>query len=470
LTDRRFSARHLPPARQHNRPPVDELVSLFRREGAGRCSNKSTLLFAFFAQWFTDGFLHTDPFDPRENTSTHQIDLSQLYGQTPDVTTMRRAGCHGLLRYEKSNGAEYPPRYFDPRTRFRRPEFAMLNLAFPGSDRKALAPELKERHRDRRKVRPPDLDSERTRSLFALGIPRGNIHYGFASLSTLFLREHNRLARAIACKHATWGDERIFQTARNTLIAMLLKIVVADYINHISPFHFKLFVNRGLGARELWFRTNWMSIEFDLLYRWHSLVPTTVTVAGVEHDFSTLLWDNRMVSDVGVTNLLQEASLQRCNEIGLFNTPDFLLSTEKRAIEIARATDLASYNEYRYACGFPYLRSFGDLPATSNVRAALAARYSTVDDIDLYVGLFAEDVVHNGALPPLMGAMVGLDAFTQALTNPLLASTVAGEATSSSVGLDAPAKTNSLDDIVKRNLDHKGQNPQVSFTYSGDDA
>ena len=40
---------------------------------------RSTVLFAYFAQWFTDGFLRGDAHvarDPRRNSSNHEIDLT----------------------------------------------------------------------------------------------------------------------------------------------------------------------------------------------------------------------------------------------------------------------------------------------------------------------------------------------------------------------------------------------------------
>lgn len=41
---------------------------------------RSSLLFCFFAQWFTDSFLRTHPTDTRRITSNHQIDLCRIYG------------------------------------------------------------------------------------------------------------------------------------------------------------------------------------------------------------------------------------------------------------------------------------------------------------------------------------------------------------------------------------------------------
>ena len=62
-------------------------------------------------------------------------------------------------------------------------------------------------------------------------------------MSTLFLREHNRIADRIS------------------------RAVIEDYINHITPIKFPLFAEPGIGVREKWYRQNWMSIEFNLLYR-----------------------------------------------------------------------------------------------------------------------------------------------------------------------------------------------------------
>src|SRR5271166_2689301 len=47
--------------------------------------------------------------------------------------------------------------------------------------------------------------------------------------------------------------------------------------------------------------------------------------------------------------------------------------------------------------------------------------------------------------------MVSVDAFSQALTNPLLSKNVFGEQSFSQIGLEAINKTSSLDDIVRRN-------------------
>jgi prostaglandin-endoperoxide synthase 2 len=207
-----------------------------------------------------------------------------------------------------------------------------------------------------------------------------------------------------------------------------------------------------------------MSIEFDLLYRWHTLVPEEVRVHGKMRPMADLRWDTDVATERGIAGLFAEASSQPSAEIGLGNTPEFLCEIERRTVEIGRTANLAGYNDYREACGYPRVWSFNDITERQEISDALAARYRRVDDIDLYVGLLAEDVVPGGALPALMGTMVGVDAFTQALTNPLLSDTVFGQQTFSEVGLAEIAVTDTLRDVVHRNLQGEElQDPLVTF-------
>lgn len=455
LTDRTYSDRHLPPTPSiRTTPPPNEVAELFRRTpSSARDAKKSTLLFPFFAQWFVDGFLRTDPTDVLRNTSTHDIDLSQLYGSHPAHTEALRSGSGGRLKCEDGDDGEYPPRYFDENGEVK-PGFEELQMIYPEGDPKSPDPGTDS-------DRPVYLSADRKRRLFALGLPRGNIHYGTALMSTIFLREHNRLADLIAGANK-WDDDQIFETTRNALTVMLLKVVIQDYINHITPFHLKFVCEPGTGAERKWFRPNWMSIEFDLLYRWHALVPEVITVGRSRRAVSDLLWDMDVLRTHGVATLVDEASKQPCTEVGLLNTPPFLLEVEERAIEMGRTARLASYNDYRQACGYPRLDSFADVSSRPDVQSALARCYSSVDDIELYVGLFAEDVVIGGVLGDLMGTMVSVDAFSQALTNPLLAPQIFSVDTFSKVGMAEIAKTNTLSNIVDRVVP-SGPKPLTSF-------
>jgi len=102
LTDRLFSGRHLAPADATyiiNLPvnkPCDfselnngNVTALFKRVIGKPKKGRSTVLFPYFAQWFTDSFLRSDSFDRRKNTSNHEIDLCQIYGLTEETCDVK---------------------------------------------------------------------------------------------------------------------------------------------------------------------------------------------------------------------------------------------------------------------------------------------------------------------------------------------------------------------------------------------
>ena len=469
LAHRDWSARHLPSdaALQARLPEQLRVVDLFERTTVGdQPSPKSTLLFPHFAQWFVDGFLRTDPRNYKKNTSTHDIDLSQLYGQTVEVTRMLRLGSErqrGRLKCQRRNGREFPPYYFDEYGKAHK-AFKDLEIVFPGSND---IPDLPGEDRKTGIPFQPFEDRQRNK-LFALGIPRGNLHYGLTMMSTLFLREHNRIAGLIAADNPEWDDDQVFDTTRNTLVVILLKIVIEDYINHITPVRFKFLVEPGMGVKEKWYQENWMSVEFNMLYRWHTMIPSEIRLAGKVRNIIDVMWDTDVVIDTGLAALFDEASKQKCKATGLFNTDPCLLNTEEKTIAMGRENKLASYNDYRKLCGYPKLKTFQDISSKREVAEALQTLYKKPDDVELYVGLFAEDVRENGILPTLMATMVAVDAFSQALTNPLLTRENFNTETFSEAGMAQIQSTKSLNDIVQRNIAGESPaKPLVTLTQKG---
>lgn len=56
-----------------------------------------------------------------------------------------------------------------------------------------------------------------------------NSYLGVVLLQSLFLKEHNRVARAIVAAHPRWSDETVFQRARITVAAIQAKIHTIDW-------------------------------------------------------------------------------------------------------------------------------------------------------------------------------------------------------------------------------------------------
>jgi prostaglandin-endoperoxide synthase 2 len=74
-----------------------------------------------------------------------------------------------------------------------------------------------------------------------------------------------------------------------------------------------------------------------------------------------------------------------------------------------------------------------------------------MDNLEWFVGIFAEGYDDKEMMGELLKTMVANDAFTQALTNPLLAKGVFNEATFSKEGMAILEATDSLADVITRN-------------------
>jgi prostaglandin-endoperoxide synthase 2 len=266
-------------------------------------------------------------------------------------------------------------------------------------------------------------------------------------------------------EYPEWDSDRVFETTRNILTVVLIKIVVEEYINHISSSQFQVRLAPASFPNQPWYRPNWMTIEFNLLYRWHSLVPSTFELNGRQLKVADTLSNSDVLMSTGLGQLMAAASNHPAGRIGLYNTDCFLVDmAEKPSIRQARAAALGSYNDYRRLCQLPPLARFDEVCSDPRIQQGLAELYDSVEDIEFYVGLFAEQAGAGNVLPPLMSTMVAFDAFSQALTNPLLAPRIFNEQTFSAVGMQIIEQTKCISDIVQRNVPDRPEPYFVSLT------
>ena len=469
LVDKRFTARHLPPVKKEfsQTLPVDEafdsidkhgdVTALFRHDPDlhdpdSIQPSRSSLLFPMFAQWFTDSFLRTDRIDRRKNHSSHHVDMCQIYGDSNDVTKLLREGNRGRLKQDEFDGKIFPPRLFDEFGNVK-PEFKQLPYVRNG--------------RVNEMIGRWDEVISRKRNFLVSGLARGNATFGNSAMNTLFLREHNRLAGLLAKENPGWNDEKLFQTTRLIVILLELKIVISEYINHIaSPsdtdsmeaagriFRF----DNSYAERQTWYRPNHISLEFNLLYRWHCLVPESVSVDGFEYPLERYINFNDPLIDHGLDAVLLSASSQSINAPGLFSTPDPLLRAEYEALKMSRDYKLQPFNAYREYFGLEKLQTLDDLKYKGDALDRLKRVYPEgIDQLDLLVGMYAERPTSGEVFGELMTAMVAHDAFTQVLTNPLLSKNVLMETTITELGMQVLDETETLDDIWQRNTDNQDE-------------
>jgi len=472
LFDRGYTARHLPPLDAASDPaPIGTLaadgsaeagtlLALLERQTFTPCPRTSSLL-CFFAQWFTDSFLRTDPTDLRRNLSNNEIDLCQIYGPDEATARMLREGAGGRLRTRRVGGQDYPDLLLGadgmPQPRYAaQPGYAAAILSL--FDQTVTPPPGA-----RVKLDAAETTQARRSALYATGLPQGSSTIFHAAISTILIREHNRIAALLAAQHPRWDDDRLFETARNTIIALLLKLVIEEYISHISGLQQRLELN--FAEHRSWYRANHIAIEFDLLYRWHAMVPDRIALGGESLLPRAFRFNNAMLEAHGPAALLQAASIQPAGRLGLGNTPRFMLAVEQRSLQLSRMHRLQSYTAYRACFGCEKVASFQELTGDADLAARLSALYpGGLDTMDLMIGLLAEQRDSDEMMGNLMEVMVGVDAFSQVYTNPLLSAHVYGTAAFAE-GLEVLQTTASFDDIVRRNGGGVGGG-RVSFDYA----
>ena len=288
---------------------------------------------------------------------------------------------------------------------------------------------------------------DRKDSVFAVGLEHGNSTIGSTILNTLFLREHNRIAGVLASEYPDWDDDRLFETTRMIMIVLELKLVVEEYIRHIGPFDFAIEAVPFIADEERWNRPNWIAIEFNLLYRWHSLVPDDdrgrrrgADLAGVhEQQPAGHLARPRVAGRAVLTGARRQDRVARTPR-GSWSTgptPD-RPSLEERTIALMRQARLRSFNDYRESYGLSRMKSFAELTSdtSSCANGSRPCTTTTSSSLEWYVGIFAEEYPDYLMMGELLTTMVANDAFTQALTNPLLARNVFNEATFSAAGME----------------------------------
>jgi prostaglandin-endoperoxide synthase 2 len=453
LTDRSYFARYLPPREATDLPPIEKVTELFAVGPDGpTLSERSTLLLPVFAQWFTDSFLLTNDYNRLRTKTPHQIDLNPVYGMSPEVTGVLRlrsegAGQKGRLKTDNVNDEEWAPRLYDS-TGVRKPEFASV----PAPLRL-----------------PAQWPVDKRTTLFAFGGERANSNTFTAMMNTLFIREHNRLCRTIETAHPSWDDERVFQTARNINIVQVIRIVVEEYINHMSNSWFRFLSDPKSCYRAEWNRPNWIPIEFNLLYRWHSLVPEYVKWNRESQPMESFAFDNSALLREGLGRAFDNASRTRAWKLGLFNTARFLLPVEADSIRQGRECKLATYNDYREVMHYPRVTRFEQINSDPRVVDALRRLYGDVDKIEYFVGLFAEEVPPRLAVTPIIQRMVSVDAFSHALTNPLLAPLIFNAETFSAEGMAIIQTTATLKNVVERNIAKWPNNIKVTMEFDGKD-
>ena len=328
----------------------------------------------------------TDPDNPRQlpNKITSWIDGSNIYGSNAERAEFLRSGEDGKLKLSSGN-----------------------LLPFNDGSQENDDPR----------------GGDPTR-LFIAGDPRANENSVLVSMHTLFVREHNRIAGELALAHPTWDDEQLYQRAREINIAQYQSIIYNEYLPsllglnalpeykgydaEVDPSITRVFANAAfrLGHSQLSSEILRLDAEgeeipeghltlADVFFRSASVVQETgidPILRGVASSLSQKI-DTKVIDDV--RNLL-------------FGFGANAVGRDLFAINInrGRLNGVADYNTIRQTYGLNPVDSFSDITSDSQLQTQLASLYDSVDNIDAFVGLMAEDHVYGAAVGETIRAVL----------------------------------------------------------------
>ena len=253
---------------------------------------------------------------------------------------------------------------------------------------------------------------------FAAGDIRANEQQGLTSFHTLFLREHNRIARTLKKLNSKWTGETIFQETRKIVGAILQKIVYEDYLpiilgpNALPAYtghnpNINPSISNAFAAAAYRFGHSTIRSKFDLLKpNFEPLAPamtlrsmffnnTVTKTLGVEPVLLGLVGNVSEKVDTVLSREITEHLFERGNQHG----------ENLAAINLQRSRDhgLPGYNHFRVYCGLSNATTFEDTSneiQDSNNRAILKNLYN--DDpnlVELWMAGLAE--------VPFPGAIMG---------------------------------------------------------------
>lgn len=247
---------------------------------------------------------------------------------------------------------------------------------------------------------------------FFAGDHRSNETPVLTIIHVLFLREHNRLARDLKAIYPSWNDERLYQTARRINIAQFQKILYEEYFPVMtgrSVRRFRGFRPNAQPSVSLIFSTAALRIG-------HTMVGNEVTLRGPGQSFlppismEEMFFKPDVVRKNGIDPILRGAIFQKAQEVDILvhdSLRNFLFENVEGeegfdliALNLQRGRDhaLPKYNDIRERFVGRRARSFSDISSDLNVQSRLSNAYGSVDNVEAWIGLVAEDQLQDSSM------------------------------------------------------------------------
>ena len=275
-------------------------------------------------------------------------------------------------------------------------------------------------------------------------------HPGLAAVQSLFLLEHNRIAREYKkLDPSLTDDEQIYQLARRLVAAQMQNIVYSEFLPIVlgedKMKEFKLTLPQPGSCTEYYKNVD-ASITNDFssfAYRFgHSLIPNSFSKKSnlpldtesnfcplkdnffkiedcvVGQDLRANAWKSIIMRMTAIQSPAMDAKMQESATNFLFCTllpkgcsltQGFGLDLASMNIQRGRDNGIPGYIKYRRYCGLSVPRNWEDKPEDisqsnwENMRSV----YTSVDQIDAFTGTLSEKSVPGGLVGPTNACILG---------------------------------------------------------------
>jgi hypothetical protein len=376
--------------------PDPELIfdTLLRRDGFAPHPDGVSSLFFAFANLVIHSIFYTDRNDITINNASSYLDLSILYGHSEEA-------CNKVRRKD-GTGKLYNDTFADPRLLGMPPSTCALLVLF-NRNHNYVAQKIFDINEHNKYHKPADLSSDEARHV---------------------------------------QDDEIFHRSRLVNCGLFTQIILGDYVGAIlglvrdgldwrlDPLQSMRQVDHEVSPQG---QGNVVSIEFNLLYRWHASISeqdakwtedefTKMKINWTEPGefgkslgaamrdiankpptewvFKDLKRDTTgKFRDGDLARILQDATSWSAGAFRARGTPAVLRAVEILGIQQSRKWGTCSMNEFRKFMGLKPYGTFKEWNKSENIHTAAEALYGNIDNLELYVGLQAED-----AKEPMAGA------------------------------------------------------------------
>ncbi|KAJ1351421.1 hypothetical protein KIN20_007419, partial [Parelaphostrongylus tenuis] len=248
-----------------------------------------------------------------------------------------------------------------------------------------------------------------------------NILPGITALHTVFIKQHNRIARLLKEQNRHWLDARLFEEARRIVVAQLQHITYNEFLPiMLGRENMKKY---GLLLHESGFDSDYdMSIEGSVLNEFAVTFPYVLwALLPQDKMFSSFNNPGKMYEHRGIENIFRnllstniaKPSLRMNDEMKsefFKDNLDIGLDLISIALKQGRDHGIHPYTVVRAHCGLGKVRSFRELKEFFMRDARLdyiSTIYENVDDIDLLVGVLAEKPLKGSLFGPTMACIAG---------------------------------------------------------------